>query len=157
MARKTKHRSYKRARRRKKAASRTPGWVWLAGVGLLLVFLGVGAALSPANSPAEVALASPEVLAQGEAIYNETCAACHGAEGEGNIGPALNDSMHAWHHVDAQLTALILDGRPGTPMAGHRGHLTEEEIDAVLSYLKAWWTPEQRVMQSTGRHPMPSQ
>ncbi len=155
MTSKSQQRKYKKARRKKKAGSRIPGWVWLVAFGAVLVMLGVGAALRPPGGTAEIALASPEVLAQGEVIYSETCAACHGAEGEGNVGPALNGSMHSWHHVDDQLRSVILDGRPDTPMVGHRGHLTEEEVDAVISYFKAWWTPEQRAMQRTGQHPMP--
>ncbi len=149
-------RARRTTRRRRKKRSTIPGWVWLIIVGGILVLAGVGLSVGrPNNMQAAVELAPPEVLAQGEAIFNETCAACHGAEGEGDVGPALNGSMHSWHHVDAQLRSVILDGRPGTPMVGHRGHLTEEEVDAVLSYLKAWWTPEQRAMQRTGDHPMP--
>jgi len=156
MTNKTGRRKYnKKVRRRKKSTGRIPGWIWLLAFGGILVVLGIGAALRPAGGPAEVAVASPEVLAQGEKIYNETCAACHGAEGEGNVGPALNGSMHSWHHMDDQLRSIILDGKPGTAMVGHRGHLTEEEVDAVISYFKAWWTPEQRAMQRTGQHPMP--
>lgn len=155
MTRKAHYRKHKKGRRKKKAGSRIPGWVWLVMLGTVLVVLGVVAALRPSGGAAEIALASPEVLAQGAAVYSETCAACHGAEGEGNVGPALNGSMHSWHHVDDQLRSVILDGRPGTAMVGHRGHLTEEDVDAVISYFKAWWTPEQRAMQRTGQHPMP--
>ncbi len=153
MASKTQRR--RGSRRRKKNASRIPGWIWLLGIGLVLTLLGAGAALRPTSVPVEVALASPEVLAQGEAVYSETCAACHGVEGEGNVGPALNGSMHSWHHMDDQLLSVIRDGIEGTPMVGHGDHLTEDEIGAVISYFKAWWTPEQLAMQRTGQHPMP--
>lgn len=123
--------------------------------GILLVAAAVLAA-SPKNAgQATAALAPPAVLAQGEAVFNETCAVCHGMEGEGNIGPALNGSMHAWHHVDSQLRSFIRDGIEGTAMVGHKDHLSDGEIGAVISYIKVWWTPEQREMQLTGRHPMP--
>ncbi len=150
----------KRARKLKKSSRKKqmtiPGWAWLLTVGIILVAAGTGLSVRRTNNvQAVAALASPEVLAQGEAVYNETCASCHGPEGEGNVGPALNGSMHSWHHVDSQLQSVILDGRPGTAMVGHRDHLTEEEVDAVMSYFKAWWTPEQRQMQVIGRHTMP--
>jgi mono/diheme cytochrome c family protein len=161
---KKKSRKYGRQSARKvqrssrKQGSSIPGWIWLLAGGTGLILLTIGLAFRPNNnSQAGVALAAPEVLAQGEVIYSETCAACHGPEGEGDVGPALNGSMHSWHHMDNQIRSVILDGRPGTPMVGHRGHLTDEEVEAVISYFKAWWTPEQRAMQLTGQHPMPSQ
>ena len=151
--------STRRTASRRRRRSSTPTWLWslLGGSALLLIgLLVVALAVKPANAPqASAELAPPEVLAQGETIFNETCAACHGANGEGNVGPALDGSMHAWHHVDNQLRSFIGDGIPGTAMVGHKDHLTATEIEAVISYMKAWWTPEQREMQLTGRHPMP--
>lgn len=146
-------RKQKQSRRRKQTT--IPIWVWLVIVGTVFVFAGVGLAMRQSNNMQAAVLAGPDVLARGEAIYNETCVACHGPEGEGNVGPALNGSMHAWHHVDNQLRSFIRDGIDGTAMVGHKDHLSDEEIDAVISYIKVWWTPEQRQMQLTGRHPMP--
>lgn len=155
MAKKRK-RTYGKTSARRKKLSTTPGWVWLMVAGGVLILAGAVLAMRPADGgQATAVLAPPEVLAQGEAIFTETCAACHGAEGEGNVGPALNGSMHAWHHVDSQLRSVIRDGIEGTAMVGHKDHLSDEEIDAVISYIKVWWTPEQRRMQLTGDHPMP--
>ena len=154
--RKSGRRSYKGRRPRRRKRTAVSGWTWLAIAGVVVVLFGFGFALRPTgNSQEGVALAPPEVLAQGEAIYADTCAACHGAEGEGDVGPALNGDAHAWHHVDSQLRSFIGDGIPGTAMVGHKDHLSAEEIAAVISYLKVWWTPEQRQMQLTGQHPMP--
>jgi len=110
------------------------------------------------NSTASGAIepaASPAAIAQGKAIFDQTCAACHGPEGEGLVGSPLNGSAHAWHHVDDQLRLMVRDGIPNTQMVGHGEHLSAEEIDTVISYIKTWWTPEQQAMQRTGRHPMP--
>ncbi|MCB0036877.1 MAG: c-type cytochrome [Anaerolineales bacterium] len=132
------------------------GWAWLILVGVVLVLAGATLVMRQQDVRHMTAiLAPPEVLAQGEAIFIETCAACHGSEGEGNVGPALNGSMHAWHHIDSQLRLIIRDGIEGTAMVGHKDHLSNEEIDAVISYIKVWWTPEQRQMQLTGNHRMP--
>jgi cytochrome c oxidase cbb3-type subunit 3 len=38
----------------------------------------------------------PAALAAGEKVFNSTCVACHGANGEGKIGPNLTDSF--WIH-----------------------------------------------------------
>ena len=155
--RKSGRRSYRAGRRpRRRKRSAISSWTWLAVAGVVVVLLGFGLARrTSVTSQDDLAFAPPEVLAQGEAIYADTCAACHGAEGEGDVGSPLNGDAHAWHHVDSQLHAFVRDGIPGTAMAGHKDHLSDEEIAAVISYLKVWWTPEQRQMQLTGRHPMP--
>ena len=154
MARKRKRVQRMRNNRRKKRVS-SPGRGWLLlAVGIILLAGAALAARQSDSGQSAADLAPPEVLAQGEAVYSGTCASCHGPEGEGNVGPALNGSMHAWHHVDNQLRSFIRDGIPNTAMAGHKDHLTDEDIDAVISYIKSWWTPEQREMQLTGRHPM---
>ena len=66
----------------------------------------------------------------------------------------MDGSGHTWHHMDQYLRATVLDGIPDTQMLGHKDHLSPEEIDAVIAFVKTWWTPEQQVMQRTGRHPM---
>ena len=81
----------------------------------------------------------------------ENCVACHGENGQGYIGPALNGSAHAWHHPDPLLVSFIRDGIPDTQMPAQRDNLTDEEIDAVISYMKSWWSPRQRRMQQQGQ------
>ena len=155
MAKKRRRRHSKKHNRRKKSPT-ISGWIWLIILGVIFILAGAVLAMRQENNTQVTSLLAPqEVLTQGEAICSETYAACHGVEGEGNVGPALNGSMHAWHHVDSQLRSFIRDGIPGPVMVGHKDHLSDEEIDAVISYIKAWWTPEQRQMQLTGRHPMP--
>jgi mono/diheme cytochrome c family protein len=70
---------------------------------------------------------------------------------------------HTWHHSDQNLTEIILDGSgemgammrdmmgipPETPrMPAWRGKLTDDDIAAILAYIKAGWTPEQRRFQA---------
>ena len=40
--------------------------------------------------------ANPAMVAEGARIFETNCVVCHGARGEGNIGPNLTDS--AWIH-----------------------------------------------------------
>ncbi len=102
---------------------------------------------NPSNDQPFIESTSPDVLALGETVYKENCMSCHGENGEGHIGPALNGSDHTWHHPDPQLVATIRDGIPGTQMVGLGDKLSDEEIEAVISYFKQWWPAEKAQKQ----------
>ena len=124
----------------------------LAGiVGVLFILLVAGVMWQANGGDIATDIAPPDVLAQGELVYQENCVACHGENGKGYIGPALNGSAHSWHHADPLLVSFIRDGIPGTQMAAQRDNLTDEEIDAVISYMKSWWSPQQRQKQQSGQ------
>jgi cytochrome c oxidase cbb3-type subunit 3 len=58
---------------------------------------GVVSDAAPGASESLLALSSDEAtLAAGADVFRTTCAACHGAVGEGRVGPALTDST--WIH-----------------------------------------------------------
>src|SRR3990172_431258 len=66
--------------------------------------------------------------------------------------PRHNANGHTWHHPDCQLVRSILEGgadktRP-LAMPAFQDKLSYEQIDAVLSYIKLMWTPEQRSVQA---------
>lgn len=100
----------------------------------------------------------PEVVARGEQLYAASCVQCHGGPTGGQISdipPRHNDQGHTWHHADCLLTDIVLDGRPPRPgasgdqiMPAFRDELTDAEVDAILTYLKTWWTDEQRRSQA---------
>jgi mono/diheme cytochrome c family protein len=86
---------------------------------------------------AVVAMMSGMALAaeDGAAIYKAKCAMCHGAAGEGKVGPALKGtSLSA-----ADISDALLKGAPGKkaphgkPMAG----LTADQASAVAAYVKS--------------------
>jgi mono/diheme cytochrome c family protein len=94
------------------------------------------------------ATVSQEILAYGEEIYQANCAACHGDQGQGHAlaaAPALNGSEHSWHHSDGQITDLLRNG--GTQMPAVAAEWGDEDIEAVISYFKQWWSGQQRVAQ----------
>ncbi len=66
--------------------------------------------------------------AGGDAIYASQCAGCHGASGEGGLGPSLQVSQLSLEDI----TAVIANGA-GT-MPGYSGTLTPEQIDAVSAH-----------------------
>lgn len=143
---------------------------WGLGGLLVLLLMAAGAyALSGGgargNAAADVLRPDdPHVVTLGARIYTQHCAACHGARGEGQPdwrergpdglmrAPPHDESGHTWHHPDAQLIAITKHGlaqliqQPDyqTHMPVYEGVLSDAEIVAVLSWIKAQWPQEIR-------------
>jgi mono/diheme cytochrome c family protein len=95
----------------------------------------------------------PVQLAQGEKLYQENCASCHGVKAEGDVSwrqpnadgnfppPPLNGTGHAWHHSAEVLKSVIREGSLGGKgtMPGWAGELSEQEMDAVISWFQSLW------------------
>jgi mono/diheme cytochrome c family protein len=99
-------------------------------------------------------------VALGERVYSQHCAACHGAKLEGQPqwrsrrpdgrlpAPPHDESGHTWHHPDRVLFAITKNGLvpPHAPkdyasdMPAYAGQLTDDEIWAVLAFIKSRWT-----------------
>ncbi len=73
-------------------------------------------------------------VADGAGIYAQQCAACHGADLAGGIGPALGAGSEATTSSDEELTAVIAAGQGAMP--GFQDSLTTEEIAALVGYLR---------------------
>ncbi len=92
-------------------------------------------------------------IARGEALYRDTCQACHGvrAVGErpddmyardefGFVAPPLDNSAHGWHHSDSDLVATILNGSPRNErMRGWKDEMTEAQARDIVAYIKSLW------------------
>lgn len=108
----------------------------------------------------------PEPSTAGRAIYQQYCASCHGARGEGAEAwrqpnaqgempaPPHDADGHTWKHSDAMLYRMVSDGwrdpfnkTKQLTMPAFREQLTPEQIVEVIAYLKTLWTPEQREFQ----------
>lgn len=110
----------------------------------------------------------PQTVALGEAVYQANCAACHGVNLEGEAdwkmqnedgsfrAPPHTAEGHTWHHPDAQLIEAIKQGGRrferlnigGTSnMPAYEDILTDEEIAAVLVFLKSRWPAEIQAAQ----------
>ncbi|MBI4201277.1 MAG: cytochrome c, partial [Chloroflexi bacterium] len=104
---------------------------------------------------------------QGRAIYQASCARCHGLEREGapnwqqqnpdlTYPPPPHDSTgHTWHHSDGVLYRIVRDGGkayegPGfkSAMPPFRDLLSPEETRAVIIYLKSLWGSKERAFQA---------
>ena len=90
-----------------------------------------------------------ELVLEGREIFQAQCSTCHGPEGAGDPSggiPALDGSMHAWHHPDSQIASFLRQGVGTMPPIG--ATFTDGEIAAVLAYIKQWWEPDQLAWQT---------
>ena len=78
----------------------------------------------------------PKVAKSGKKTYKRKCKACHGANGEGGIGPNLTDKF--WLHGDGKAEAVYGSINTGIPDKGMQAWgpvLGEEKMFAVLKYV----------------------
>ncbi len=124
------------------------------------LFSGRVAQSGPALKPVDA-----RTIATGKEIYTVQCASCHGANLEGQPNwkspgadglmpaPPHDETGHTWHHPDQVLFDITKFGV--AKMAGlknyesampiYEGVLNDEEIIAVLSYIKSTWPERIRV------------
>ncbi|MDP8922099.1 MAG: CopD family protein [Chloroflexota bacterium] len=109
------------------------------------------AAATAAPPPEARALRNPFApdtasLARGKALYEQHCAACHGATGRGD-GPLAQSlrprpadfRVHmAAGHTDGELFAWISKGVPGTAMPAFEGLLSEEDRWHLVNYVRGF-------------------
>lgn len=100
-------------------------------------------------------------VALGRVVYSQYCASCHGAKLEGQPNwrkrradgrlpaPPHDATGHTWEHPDEILFKVTKQGfaafaGPGyqTDMIGFGDALRDEEIWAVIAYIKSTWPPE---------------
>jgi mono/diheme cytochrome c family protein len=73
----------------------------------------------------------------GQAIYLDQCAACHGDFGEGTYAPALRNGAARTRFPDvAAQIAVVQQGSAGTSMKGFADKLSPEQIQAVVDYTR---------------------
>lgn len=109
---------------------------------------------------------NPQIVLNGSRIYDENCASCHGANLEGQPNwrardadgllpaPPHDESGHTWHHDSEALFALTKYGiaavinNPDYPsnMPAYEGILSDDDIIAVLSYIKSTWPDDIRAI-----------
>lgn len=116
-------------------------------------------------SASSAGYADPEDAVQvqrGEAVYRMQCAACHGRELEGQPNwrtrrsdgrlpaPPHDETGHTWHHPDDVLFRITSIGvKPPLAPEGYESDmpafgeiLTDEDIWAVLAFIKSRWPAE---------------
>ena len=119
----------------------------LTGFGGLTVLIMVLVLTVPAHSVE---------LPDGDALFHQYCATCHGLKGVGEdlanlqggwrkdgsrIAPALNGTAHSWHHEPELLYDYIKSGSvaPDSPMPSYGDELDDAQIKAIIEYFQAFW------------------
>ena len=106
-------------------------------------------------------------VALGQSVYAAQCARCHGVNLEGQPNwqqrqangrlpaPPHDASGHTWHHPDAQLFGITKQGivpfvSPDyeSDMPAFEETLSDDEIAAVLAYIKSRWPADIRERQA---------
>lgn len=108
----------------------------------------------------------PRQVSLGAQVYQANCASCHGVEGEGQPdwktpradgsypAPPHDANGHTWHHGDRLLLQIIQGGGASLNIPNFKSNmpafgnvLSDEEMRAVLDYLKSTWPAQQRDFQ----------
>jgi mono/diheme cytochrome c family protein len=112
---------------------------------------------------------NPRAVALGKEVYAAHCASCHGAslEGQpnwqqdlptgGRPAPPHDETGHTWHHNDQSLFTTVKYSGQATAPQGYKSNmpafgdvLSDEEIFAVLAYIKSTWPPDIQAAQLQG-------
>ena len=151
----------KRRQHTQKQKRRQIVMIGLVAVGASLILAGI--LMTRRDDPVASAgdLSDQQFIAQGKEVYDTYCAACHGFDLEGQPewqqpfpdgsfkAPPHDETGHTWHHSDAYLIESIqLGGERLAPnigvslMPAYADLLTDQQILAVLAYIKSTWPPE---------------
>lgn len=98
----------------------------------------------------------PVQYSRGARLYQLNCAKCHGKNAEGTPNwrktgddgmhppPPLNGTGHTWHHPTKVLVNLIKNGtaKIGGKMPAWKDKLSDQQINDILTWVKAQWTDE---------------
>ena len=88
----------------------------------------------PVELPPEIA--SAPLAFSGTEIYRELCAQCHGPEGEGGVGPSLNDARYKTDNAETDLFRSINEGHAATAMIGWGEILTADQIQQLVDFIR---------------------
>lgn len=150
-----------------------PRWAWWLGTGGvtaaagLLFVVAAGFDDAPVSSELEDRPGSATLrIAEGQLLYAEHCASCHGANLEGQPNwqsrlpdgrfpaPPHDETGHTWHHSDAYLFDVTKRGGQATALAGFVSGmpefgsvLSDEQIRSTLAFIKSRWSTKVRALQ----------
>ncbi len=142
-------------------------WALAAGATVAVILMGAVLLWRGAATDRQGMESAAADLVLGGRLYETHCAACHGADLEGEPdwrrrkpdgllpAPPHDSSGHTWHHPDQQLfaitkegTAALVGGDYQSAMIGFGELLEDAEIRAILAYIKSRWPEDLRRRQA---------
>jgi putative heme-binding domain-containing protein len=92
----------------------------------------------PGGGPANPAIGNPQAIAIGEKLYNETCTACHGKDGNGGeLGPPIAAPNRRYlRRTDPEVFDAIRNGIAGTQMPPFNTQMSDDDIWKVTAYIR---------------------
>lgn len=136
--------------------------VAMAGLGLMITGCTVsgdtpatGAAAMVATGGMKMAaMASQEDIRRGQVLYTENCVSCHQEGGVGlpGLAPMITDKEFLSVASDEFLLGTIRDGRRDTTMPTFGDYLKDDDIKAVIAYLRTFSTLPSRAAEVAQDH-----
>ncbi|MDX1561531.1 MAG: c-type cytochrome [Gammaproteobacteria bacterium] len=93
-------------------------------------------AVATAAQPAAAQHATPFDIESGERAYGNSCAVCHGPDGNLIADIDLLRGLYRRPLTDEEIVGIILNGIPNTPMPPTPG-MSEEQARRIVAYLRA--------------------
>jgi mono/diheme cytochrome c family protein/plastocyanin len=140
---------------RQSSSARVVGLLTVIFVSLFIIgywFYELGAPLgiSQARLTDEIEHQQVTAVERGYNVYQANCARCHGVNGEGGVGPVLNDQVKLFAHLNENYLRNVLEvggryvcGNPKSAMpvwadtGNPPGPLNYRQIDELIAFLRA--------------------
>jgi cytochrome c oxidase cbb3-type subunit 2/cytochrome c oxidase cbb3-type subunit I/II len=128
-----------------KPGTTMPSWRALPQTNLTSLAAYVQSLYQPANIDVQ---ASSELLQQGDRIFQQNCAVCHGAHGEGN-GPASATLSPAPANFKLKqpnpdyLLRILIQGIPGTAMPSWNQQIPDSDRNALVFFVRSLFDPRE--------------
>ena len=118
--------------------------MWSLSLGLatlvaIVIFLASGGG-SPSHKfdPASLnpgLVGDAEAIRSGQEIFSHLCAPCHGAEGQGKVGPSLRDDQWLYGNTFQAVARVIAQGVQEKSMIAWKDTLSHTQISQVTAYV----------------------
>ena len=73
-------------------------------------------------------------IAAGKQLYANLCAACHGENGKGTVGPDLTASKYKYGKARLDIAKSIAEGRPNG-MPTFKAQINHEQVESLVEYV----------------------
>jgi cytochrome c oxidase cbb3-type subunit 3 len=108
-------------------------------VGLIRYWDEIPSGLMPQPELPSIASTNADVIAAGGQLFTLACSHCHGRDGQGTrMAPALNVQSFLTETNDQAVKAIISQGVSNTRMPAWGGRLSDEELNSLVSFIRAW-------------------